>query len=269
MMQAKLNDFSSTVLISAIEESLREFWGNWGRAPGSELYDGPELMRLYTGVPYAFCNGIVCSQLSSINVDTVIDDIVSYFYERNAIWEWIVGPNATPTSLETTLLSHGLVVRAESTGMAVNLNGLSQDTPSTSNFRIIQVSDDKTLKLWANKMMEGFESPTLYPTFIDLECSLGCNNPAYRRYLGIWDGQPVSTSALFLGEKVAGIYCVSTLPTARKMGMGKAITLHALREAKAKGYHIAVLQSSPMGRTVYQRLGFRQYSVLRDYCPAK
>lgn len=268
-MQQKLNDFSSTVLTSAIEESLREFWGNWGRAPQSELYDGPDMMRLYTGVPFAFCNGVICSQLSPDNMDAGIDETASYFSARNATWEWIVGPNSTPASLDNSLVKHGLLVHGEMIGMAINLHAMNQDIPTTDNLRIVPVGDDETMKKWANTVVEGFESPALYPTFVDLECSLGYHQQSYRRYLGLLDHQPISTSALFLGEKVAGIYCVSTLPTARRLGIGAIITLYTLREAQAMGYHIAVLQSSQIGRNVYQRLGFQEFSTLRGYSPAK
>jgi predicted GNAT family acetyltransferase len=261
-MQPKLNDFSSAVLISAIEESLREFWGNWGRAPQSELYNGPDMMRLYTGVPYAFCNGVICTQLSSDNLDTLIDTTVNYYRTRNATWEWIVGPNSASSSLDKFLLKHGMVVHGESIGMAVYLQAINQDIQPTGNLRIIPADSDETLKKWVNTMMKGFEIPALYPTYVDLECSLGYHNQSYRRYLGLLDDQPISTSALFLGENVAGIYCVSTLTTARKMGIGSTITLHALREAQAMGYHIAVLQSSLMGRSVYQRIGFQEFSTL-------
>jgi len=40
---------------------------------------------------------------------------------------------------------------------------------------------------------------------------------------------------------MAGIYYVATLPAARGMGIGAAITQYALREAQAWRYHLAVL----------------------------
>ena len=268
-MQQKLNDFSTPVLISSIEESLREFWGNWGLAPQSELYDGLDMMRLHTGVPYAFCNGVICSHLSPDDIDARINEIVSYFSARAATWEWIVGPNSTPASLDMSLVKHGLFVHGESSGMAINLHAISPDIPSIENLRVIPVDDDETLNIWANTMVEGFESRALYPTFVNLECSLGFHRRSYRRYLGTLDHRPISTSALFLGKNVAGIYCVSTLPTARKLGIGATITQYALREAQAMGYHIAVLQSSQMGCNVYKQLGFHEFSTLRSYSPAK
>jgi len=226
-------------------------------------------MRLYTGVPYGFCNGVICNQLSPDNIDAVIDETVSYFSARNATWEWIIGPNSTPASLDESLVKHGLFIQGGSIGMAINLHAMSQDIPLIDKLRIIPVGDDETLRIWANTVIEGFESPALYPTFVNLECSLGYHRQSYRRYLGSLDHQPVSTSALFLGEKVAGVYCVSTLPIARGLGIGATITLYALREAQAMGYHVAVLQASEMGRNVYRRLGFQEFSTLRGYSPAK
>jgi ribosomal protein S18 acetylase RimI-like enzyme len=211
---------------------------------------------------------VICSQLSPDRIDAQIDETISYYRERNATWEWMVGPNSVADSLDISLLKHGMYVRGESIGMAIDLHTMSPEVTFAQNFRIILVEDDETLKIWAKTMVNGFGSPALYPAFVNLECSLGCRNPSYRHYLGLMDGQPVSTSALLLGEKVAGIYCVSTQPSARKMGIGAAITRHALREAQAMGYHIAVLQSSQMGRKVYQRLGFQEFSVLRGYSPA-
>jgi GNAT superfamily N-acetyltransferase len=81
---------------------------------------------------------------------------------------------------------------------------------------------------------------------------------AWRHYLGWWQGAPVATTSLFLSAEVAGVYFVFTLPEARRQGIGAAITLAALQEARQLGYNIGVLGSSVMGYPVYRRLGFQQ-----------
>jgi GNAT superfamily N-acetyltransferase len=268
-MQQRLTDYSPSLLISAIEDSMREFWINWGQAPQCELYDQRGILRLYTGIPYAFCNAVICSQSSPEEVDEKIDETVAYYAARNATWEWVVGPGSNPASLDQCLEQHGLACRGEAIGMAIDLHAMPREKSSARDVMIKQAQDEEILKLWATTMIEGFESPFLYPSFVDLECSLGCHQAAYRRYLGFLDERPVSTCALYLGEKVAGIYCVSTLPSARRLGVGAAITRYALDEALADGYHVAVLQSSSMGRSVYRGLGFQGFSSLRMYSLGK
>jgi ribosomal protein S18 acetylase RimI-like enzyme len=92
---------------------------------------------------------------------------------------------------------------------------------------------------------------------------LGLDLPV-RNYLGYLNGRPVSTSTVFYGGGVAGIYCVSTLPEARGKGIGAAITLKPLQEARDMGYRVGVLQSSEMGFNVYKKLGFRHLCQIEN-----
>lgn len=84
-------------------------------------------------------------------------------------------------------------------------------------------------------------------------------------YLGKLDGEPVATSLLFLGGGVAGIYNVATLPEARRQGIGSALTMIPLLEARRQGYRIGILQTTPTGLNLYRRLGFREYCLFSAY----
>ena len=63
----------------------------------------------------------------------------------------------------------------------------------------------------------------------------------------------------FLDPGVAGIYMVGTVPEARRQGIGTALSLAPLLEAREMGYRIGTLQSSEMGYAVYRRMGFKEH----------
>ena len=83
--------------------------------------------------------------------------------------------------------------------------------------------------------------------------------------LGRLDGRPVATASVLLDGGIAGVYDVSTVPGARRRGIGTALTVAALQLGRADGYEIAFLQPSAMGRRLYERLGFRECCVCRVY----
>jgi len=130
-----------------------------------------------------------------------------------------------------------------------------------------QVSDDETLAQWCHTLSVGFEWPDLMEdAWFDLYRSVGLDTRSpFRHYLGRLEGKPVAASSLFLGVGVAGIYDVVTIPEARRQGIGSAITLAPLREARALGYRVGILQSSEMGFSVYHKVGFREYCKLNLY----
>jgi len=86
-----------------------------------------------------------------------------------------------------------------------------------------------------------------------------------RLYLGTLAGKAVATSEVFFGGGVASVQSVGTLPVYRRQGIGAAMTLKALQEARRQGYRIGVLTASPMGINLYRRIGFQEYCTFSTY----
>jgi ribosomal protein S18 acetylase RimI-like enzyme len=64
---------------------------------------------------------------------------------------------------------------------------------------------------------------------------------------------------------VAGIYNVAVVPAARGRGIGREVTLAALRAARSLGYSLSTLGSSDLGLPVYRRIGYEEVCRIRVY----
>jgi GNAT superfamily N-acetyltransferase len=74
-------------------------------------------------------------------------------------------------------------------------------------------------------------------------------------WLGIVDGRPVATATTYVSDGLCGVYAVATAADARRRGYGEALTWAATLHRPELP---AALQASPMGRPVYERMGYRR-----------
>jgi hypothetical protein len=82
-------------------------------------------------------------------------------------------------------------------------------------------------------------------------------------------GEGASTSMAFDHEGDCGVGNVGTLEHARRRGLGRAVTLIQLHDAKARGCLTASLQSTPMAERVYGAVGFRDLGRILEYVPTR
>lgn len=79
------------------------------------------------------------------------------------------------------------------------------------------------------------------------------------------NGRTLGTSFVFFLDGVGGIHAVGTRPEARGKGIASALVKHILHFAMEKDCTECVLQASPMGRPVYERLGFLTAGPIRHW----
>ncbi len=84
-------------------------------------------------------------------------------------------------------------------------------------------------------------------------------------YVGYMNGMPVASSALFLNNGVASMYNITTVDSHRRMGLGAAMTSHAVRRGRELGCRFSGLQSSAMGQPLYERMGFRTITAYPSF----
>ncbi|MGA2488678.1 MAG: GNAT family N-acetyltransferase [Anaerolineales bacterium] len=265
-MQTILSDFSFQTLVRAIKANWADYYFYLGRSPSVEMFVGPYLTWVLTGIPDSFLNVVLRTQLPSDRAGEIIGETLAHFRSRNVKrLSWWAETDTPRTDLDKHLLSHSLTFNEGGTGMATDLVALHEDLSTPAGLAIMPVEDKATLKQWIHVASIGFGIPEHGERrWFDLFADLGFEMPM-RYYLAVMNGEPVGTSQFFLSAGVAGIYNVTCLPEARGQGIGAAITLAPLLEARRMGYRISILQASHLGYKVYLRLGFQEYGKLNYY----
>ena len=252
---------------SAIKANWEAYHYCLGSSPNVELSIGRYLTWLMTDLPDHFMNLVVCTQLPSEGADELIKNAMVHFSSLNVRkLSWLAHECVPSTDIKKALFAHGFSFRESfATEMAVDLSFLQEDVRICPGLRIVPVEDECTLRQWIRVASVGFRisekfEKVWYDVFAD-----AIFNPRFRTYLALLDGEPIGTSQLFFSEGVAGVYNVSCLPEVRGQGIGSAVTLNSLLEARELGYRIGVLQASKQGYNVYRRLGFQDFGYLGLY----
>lgn len=251
-------DVSDEALVTAIRANLCDFFRHYSRSVPEEHFENGKFTRWYSHLPHPWFSGVLSSQAPTAEDETFIEEVIRYFRaKKTRSFTWWMEPPLRLADWESALVKHGFRSSKDTPGMAADLNRLNESAPRVDGLEIRAVEDEASMSIWAEIFTNGYGLPADWSGMIfDSWFKLGLDFPI-RNYLGYLNGEPVSTSTIFYGGGAAGIYDVATLPKARGKGIGAALTLHPLLEARAKGYRIGVLQSSEMGFKVYQALGFR------------
>jgi hypothetical protein len=259
-------DLSSTALAKAVAENCYAFTPFSHGWKDADTYDGKDVNWVVTNIPFAPSNSAFHTNLTPENAGAAIEKFKAKGREKNVPLGWYICRDTRPKDFVKILEAHGFTSRGDAPGMAIDLQAMNESEPVPEGLKIIEVKDNKTLKEWCHVVCAGFGAPPhAEPTFVKLfQTELAYKQPM-KFYLGLFDGQPVSSSMSFLAEGVVGIYMVATLPEARKKGAAYAVTQRALREGRAQGYRVGILQASKMGEPVYKRMGFQEVCRVSDY----
>ena len=252
---------------SAIKANWEAYHYCLAQSPNVELSIGRHLTWLMTDLPDHFMNLVVSRQLPAERANELIENALARFRAMNiSKLSWLAHEDEQSFDISTALQAHGLTLRdAFATEMAVDLALLPDDLPTRSGLRIIAVQDEFALRQWIHVASLGFKLHKKFESVWRDFFKEAIFDGRFRTYLAFLHGQPVGTSQLFLSEGVAGIYNVTCLPEARGQGIGSAMTLAPLLEARKLGYSIGILQASKLGYNVYRRLGFQDFGNLSVY----
>ncbi|SRR5579875_247895 len=265
-----------TEIALAIEENMAALLAYCATATKGQVHDSPDLFWTLTDAASSFLNAVVRTRWPAMPEDELnaaIESLLARYRERQRPFVWWVWPSTSPATLGEALASCGLTYRGEGPGMAMSLANLpaNHTLDLTEGLSIEEVNEHETLAEWLGAMnvAYGEDADNISAEKLAREALLGLPEERaarrYRRYLARLDGAPVATAFTFVHAGAVGLYGVTTIPQARRRGIGAAVSLAALVAAQNDGCQFAVLESSPLGEPVYRQLGFREASRIRSY----
>jgi GNAT superfamily N-acetyltransferase len=259
LMESILHDLSNESLVQAIEEDVY--------ALGDIIAERCNLERGRTEAFEWVCrpgsiwpNHVYRIHFAENSVDDGLRQAIGEIAAGRLPQTWILGPSARPAGLERLLRAQEFTEVVPWAGMAMDLERLQRLGVPPNGFSVRPITDDKTLRQWAAVMVPnlmGGQLDEVGPVYDVLRWMVG--HPAFQFFAVEQDRQVIATSLLFYSGGVAGLHMISTQERFRGQGAGRLVTLAPLHFARAKGYRVGVLQASPEGAHLYQKLGFREY----------
>jgi GNAT superfamily N-acetyltransferase len=130
--------------------------------------------------------------------------------------------------------------------------GLRADAASGALIRPVSAADAAA---YTGALAAGFEAPA--EVFAAVMGAGALDAPGFTGYLAEVDGQPVATGCGVRGDGVIGVFNITVVPSARRRGLGRAMTARVMADGFAAGAHTAYLNPSRAGRPLYESMGFR------------
>jgi GNAT superfamily N-acetyltransferase len=218
-----------------------------------------------TGIPLDVFNGVSHAEVSGDDADVAIAAAIAHFRARNLPFHWSLGP-LPQADMEARLLAHGFTFEETEPAMVADLDAPLAPLPPVADFTIVPVTTPAQVAQWVQTWGTGAPDfvighwQTIYTALWQ-----GLPDEEFRLYLGMRGNEPVGTVYYHCAAEVAAVHYVVTLPAFRRQGIGAALTLHAMQEARALGYHVAMLTASPFGINIYRHLGFREFGNVSTY----
>jgi ribosomal protein S18 acetylase RimI-like enzyme len=254
-------------IIEAMEENIAQLYRDLGASsPRLDAHDGPDAVWVLSDVPSPYINAVVRTRGTPRDVVEIVDAAIARGKVKGVPFLWWVVPDTSPPNLPAELVARGCTPVGDMPGMHADLRTFTRGS-LPDGLTIERVTDASAETVWCDIVRESFAlTPEVATYFHGLLRASGSSADArMQHFIGSLNGVPVATTSLLTGHDVAGIYCVATLASARRRGIGAAMMRNTMHVAKAAGASSATLQASPAGEPVYRDLGFVECCRVAHY----
>ncbi len=185
--------------------------------------------------------------------------LVDGYIARGLPFLWWATPSTMTPEIDAVLRSRGIEPSPEP-GMHVELTRDVDPRLGTG----VDISPSPVTGELVEVMASGFG----FPAFVvePLRLALADFGPEVLFHVvARVDGAAVSAGSAFVTGRTVGIYNIATIESARRRGLGHAVTATLMNLARGRGCSEAVLMASEMGRPTYERLGFVEVCQTPQY----
>jgi len=255
-----------------LELNLRAALGVFSRArPDGEVRELPGLELICSGVRFSTFNAVVLTDPadSEDELGARLREAREYFRRRGLPWSLWLCESWLNRKLRR---SAGRVLEAAGLRLLVRMPAMVAERLRPPSRRLPElvfrkVGDETTRRAFAEIMSATFAVPAaLAYQVYGAEATW---RDGFTGWVGYLEGMAVTTAATRVAAGAVGLYAVGTLPAFRGQGCAEAAVRHALHQAQtASGIETSVLQSTPAGLRLYEKLGYRRvtdYSVYVSY----
>jgi ribosomal protein S18 acetylase RimI-like enzyme len=250
--------------ISELEHSAWSMFSFIGRGPGGRIVDTPTRLVIESPVDRPPYNGVWrFYDEGDRPLRDQVAALLAPMVERGVPPVWAVHPT-TDTGVRDELAALGLACAEEIYGMATDLADVPPPGDVPDGVEVVELSLDDS-HMWVELVSWRYGLGAESSEYL-IEAYRATLGETTRVWVALVDGQPVSKVGLHIDhlvnpDGVAGIYGVATTESGRNRGLARLLCSTALEAARATGVRRTVLHSTPMARSLYQRMGYEDVAT--------
>jgi ketosteroid isomerase-like protein/ribosomal protein S18 acetylase RimI-like enzyme len=250
-------------LLRAMDLNMSEMFRETTRlGRGSELLETPQFWMAFNPRGTHLHNMVMIRD--AVDADVLFAAVREFYVRRDRVFSIWTRAHAD-AALETDLRERGFSEFTSMPGMVLLGDPGTRCQPD--GLKIRPATTDQGRRDYLHVTAEAYATygaPREYAddAFVSLESVCA---PHVQGFVGYVDGKPATVAAVYVTHGAAGIGWVGTMSEYRGHGFAEAVTWAAIREGFRRGGGFANLQASPMGRPIYERMGFitpTEYHVL-------
>jgi GNAT superfamily N-acetyltransferase len=270
-MQAVQSHTAGTISARTIQDNFITYFRIFAGLPDTTFVEDESGTWIASPAPGS---QVMKTNFASNSAATQIDETLRRVGQHVDAIDWMVWPDDQPNNLGEELAERGAAGgpggewmlygnqgNQPGTWLVIDLESLAERVPVAADFHMEQVRNAQQFEVWVGINARGFGSND-YRAFRAAYLRHGFGDDAQAiHFVGFLGDQPVTSSTLLIAGGSASAYNISTPVELRKRGYGSAIIHSTLLAARQRGYPSSWIWSSPMGKSVYQKLGF----VITDF----